>query len=187
MHVVVTGFGPFGAIRKNPSWDVARGLADAFGRRGLRAFAVEWETTFARAASGPAALLAEAPGAFLVHCGVAVTRARISLERRAQNVRGASHTETRSAEPLLPGGPPERRTCLDVDALVAAMPGAEASEDAGDFVCNAAYYASLGVTLGRSLFVHVPAAVDPLAAAEAFVDAWVRVVPSTPCPPSIPR
>ncbi len=175
--LVVTGFGPFGDVRDNPSWPVARSVGDEARRSGLRVEALLWETSFERARDGPGELVARWGRSLLVHFGVAVGRSRVSIERRAQNLRGGSHTATRSCAPLDRDGPAERRTSLDVDALVRLLEGWEASDDAGDFVCNATYYASLAATAGRSLFVHVPLDVDVDATSRRFVAAWLALFP----------
>lgn len=77
----------------------------------------------------------------VVCCGMAESRSKLSVE--AQAVNGNHVLKTR----------------FDLPRLVAGLPTAEVSHDAGRFVCNATYYAVLkhlqhSPSLG--LFVHVP-------------------------------
>ncbi|MCC6645870.1 MAG: hypothetical protein IT374_09905 [Polyangiaceae bacterium] len=157
----VTGFGPFGAVTSNPSAPIAAALAAGLVARGWDARHETLAVTFEEAQAAPLRLLAAGP-ALLVHVGVAESRRHVSLERSARRAAGdrPDVAGRRSPPRLDPSGPPERATTLDVHALRRALStplDVEVSDDCGDYVCNALYYASLALAPGgRSLFVHVP-------------------------------
>lgn len=180
----VTGFGPFGAVADNPSGAVASSLAARLASRGWDADAETLRVTFDEALAAPARLVAPAP-TLLVHVGVAEARRSVSLERAARNLAGARpDVDGRvAAGPLERGGPPLRRTSLDVDALAASARApvpVEASDDCGDYVCNAIYWRALALVASRAarcaLFVHVPMMSRELAHAvgAALADALER-------------
>ena len=101
-----------------------------------------------------------------VHVGLAEGRSKINLESTARNSVGDRPDEAGlvfDADELLADAEPRRTTPLEVDALVerlsrehadSDLPGAVASDDAGDYVCNALFFHALGCA--DALFVHVP-------------------------------
>lgn len=163
--VLITGFGPFPGMPRNPTAALARQLA---ARRlpaldGLRREALilptEWtaiETVRAR--------LAAAPPDGVLMLGVAGRRRLFNVEVRAVNAaRGLDAAGRRPPPVITPGGPAERRpnaTAIRlVHALRAAGLAAGPSRDAGRYLCNGAYYAALEALEGRAVpivFVHVP-------------------------------
>lgn len=166
VRALVTGFGPFGAVRSNPSARVAIAVADRLSAAGFGARAETLDVTFDVARTAPSRLLADHPGAtLLLHVGVAEGRQVVSLERTARNFVGGRPDVSGNARAgsLDVDGPPTRTTAVDVVALSRALVSpvdVEISDDAGDYVCNAIYYASLAAVAARagvrSLFVHVP-------------------------------
>lgn len=151
--ILVTGFGPFGDERVNPSGLVARRL----GGLELPVAAEEaWEVTRAEMARrGAVAVLA---------LGVAGGRDRVCVESRAVN---------RTDYPLPDDAGRVLRGMLDGGVagadLATVVPAAEmarrmrqagvparVSRDAGRYVCNHFYYLLLRRLKGRAVFVHVP-------------------------------
>jgi len=167
MRVLVTGFGPFEDVVDNPSERVARMLA-AEGLHGHEVVCEVLPVSFRRAAARLRELLAE-PFDAAVLLGAARGEQAIRLERQAAN---RAHPGLADGDgelppdgPLDPQAPDVLRTSLPVEELAAAVAEAgipaRVSEDAGGYVCNAAYFAVLSClrTAGRGipcLFVHLP-------------------------------
>jgi pyroglutamyl-peptidase len=161
--ILLSGFGPFQGVERNPSGLIAAALAD---RPGVHS--VVLPVSFRGAARGFDAALAKLepvePVALVglgVHPGI-----EFRLERRACH-------PLRSEKPDLDGvcasalqldGPSERHTRMDLAALGAELckAGAEhvtVSSDAGGYVCERLYLHALAVgeRLGiASVFLHVP-------------------------------
>lgn len=182
----VTGFGAFGAVADNPSGAVAAAVALRLSVLGWDARAETLRVTFDEARAAPSRLAAESPE-LLLHVGVAESRRALCLERCARNLVGArADVDGRAAVgPLDPAGPPRRDTTLALDALAAAWRApldVEVSDDCGDYVCNATYWAALGMAAARSglvaLFVHVPPMSREIAVAsgESLADALALTV-----------
>jgi pyroglutamyl-peptidase len=170
--LLVTGFGPFGAVEHNPSGALARALDGDPGLRGVelpvtfRGCAEAWDAALADLAPRrPAALLSLG-----VHTGDSLrleTRARAKLSSgRADNAGQSGEVLTGS----MGGGAGDLETPLDLEVMESALRAGgwegtiERSTDAGGYVCERIYRHVLvrGVELGvPGLFLHVP----PLAAA----------------------
>jgi len=163
-HLLVTGFGPFPGVPVNPSAVVARRLGELARRHGLAGGDVRvliLPTAYGAIPTLLEAALAEAPGAVLM-LGVARRATRVRVETRARNRASrlfpdASGTVARCLT-LAAGGPAERRTGAAGPALatlrrsgIAAIP----SQDAGRYLCNAAYFRALAEKT-PVLFVHIP-------------------------------
>lgn len=184
----VTGFEPFGGHPTNPSIEVARACAGRLEAAGQRAQAEVLPVTF-ELARGWARGRDLGEGARVIHVGLAARRAHTSLEERARNRIGATADNDGVVQPgrLQQRGPGARRTGLDVGRLrealqvrcqVRELPEVRPSEDAGEYVCNAIYYHTLGcVPAGAALFVHVPWLEPGRAAAlgEALAEALLEV------------
>lgn len=162
--VLVTGFGPFGAVANNPSGSMARWID---GRRvaGRPVVGRELRVALGALPSELARHVADADPVALVALGVQrgawwrfERRARRPLTSPKADVDGvvAAHFD-REARTF------ERATGLDVSALATDLAAlgfdARASEDAGGFVCEWCYHHLLehGARLGApALFLHVP-------------------------------
>ena len=149
--VLVTGFEPWGEHEVNPSQLVAERLGG-----------VVLPVSYARAAAALRAAIDERDPEFVVCFGLAETREKVSVERYAHNLDEAATSDNDAANgsgaEIDPAGPLALRSTLPVDALVAALNDAgipaEASRDAGGFLCNHVFYRLLLVRAGG--FVHVP-------------------------------
>lgn len=178
-RVVVTGFGPFGDHDYNPSWDVARRLADDVDAADARLLSVTFRVAAQFTGAYLEAVDTDRPTLF-IHLGVTSRRDGVCFERRAHNHRGDTPDvdeqkkaiELPDRQPLVEGERPRRSTPLDVLKLRDAyevhrldtQPAGVVSEDCGTYVCNALYYHTLRAceTARRSqtpadgVFVHIP-------------------------------
>lgn len=165
MKVLITGFGPFPGVPRNPAGQAALRLAHL--RRpalaGLERHALVLPTIWAALSTLEAAIARLKPDAILM-IGVAARRRRTAVEVRAVNAaRGLDAARRRPAPKIAAGGADELAARAPVQALLAALRGAGlscyVSRDAGRYLCNAAYYTGLAATRERGIpvvFIHVP-------------------------------
>jgi len=157
VNVLVTGFEPFGGHETNTSQQVAEALGG-----------VVLPVSYGRAADALRDAVRAADPDVVVCFGQA-NRDAVCVERFAHNL-DCSESEDNdgevSAAEIEPGGPVAYRSTLPVDELVAALRAegipAEASRDAGGYLCNHVFYVLMRLleqerpgTAGG--FVHVPA------------------------------
>lgn len=165
--VLVSGFGPFEKVERNPSGEIARELAAA-PPAGVRVVAGVLPVSFERAPGTWDELLAsvggERPRLFL---GLGVQKKRgYRLERRARA--RPKRTQRRDVDGLAArefvADGPELATGLALEPLLDALRAhgvaeARISEDCGGYVCERVYHHLLGRGRERdvaALFVHVP-------------------------------
>ena len=188
MRLLVTGFGPFPGIPRNPSAALVRRLARHRGlqRAGISVVPLLIPTEYAAAARlVPEALQKAKPEAILMF-GVAGRQRHLSLETRAVNRVSILHPDAagiRSAGlTLMARGAPVLRARAPVPALQGAAERAgvrtRLSRDAGRYLCNAAYYRMLAETRADQpcLFVHIPKVRGPRA-----MDRLVRAAAAIAC------
>ena len=158
--LLVVGFGAFLDVVDNPAATLARALDGAVvdGPAGPvvvvgRVIPVTW-----RGCVADTVRHAEQVGAAVVlGVGVARTRSRLNVERAATRRVGLGVADAAGVclEDLDPTGPEVRHATIPTAAFAAAL-GADLSDDAGAYVCNAWLYQSLavfGVPVG---FLHLP-------------------------------
>lgn len=154
--VLITGFEPFGGSDVNSSQIVAEALGG-----------VVLPVSYARAADALRDAVRAADPEVVICFGQA-DRESISVERFALNLDGSESEDNDgvvSALEIDPGGPVAYRSTLPVDEIVAALRAedipAEASRDAGGFLCNHVFYVLMDLLAERpgttGGFVHVPA------------------------------
>ena len=172
--ILLTAFGPFPGVERNPSREVAAAL-EREPPRDARILSRELPVTFRGVPSAIDAFLAdharERPAA-LVGLGVQ-RRASFRLERRA---RGRYDSERPDNDGFAPAQlaldlGSELTTRVDLERLAeglrsAGAPAVEISDDAGGYVCERTYHQLLlrGEELDLpTVFLHVPpvAAMDP--------------------------
>jgi pyroglutamyl-peptidase len=163
-RLLVTGFGPFPGIPKNPSAEAARRIARSrrWQRFGIEAAFAELTTTYAALESELLPVLTEhAPDALLM-IGVAGRAREVRIETRGLNRVGILRPDAVKATPVrlaLTSGPPARGTRTRPMRQVATMRRhgfrTRASIDAGDYLCNASYFTALSQNI-PVLFVHIP-------------------------------
>ncbi|WP_405219065.1 SRPBCC domain-containing protein [Agrococcus sp. Ld7] len=167
MKILLTAFEPFGGDAENASFEAVRLLADAWAddpQPGIELVTGVLPVAFADAGPALAALLDQhAPDAVL-SVGEAGGRSAITPERWAANEDDARIPDNAGDQPrgtaIDPAGPERRASGLDADALVSAilqvgLP-ADASDDAGRFLCNHVAYLVAGLDVPGG-FLHVPA------------------------------
>jgi len=184
--LLLTGFGPFPGVERNPSWEVARVL-DGAQIGDLRVVAACLDVTYADAPAQLDAAIRRHHPDLVLSLGVAPTPA-IRLERQARNRdvsfqpdnAGVVHADAA----IRKDGPETIPSRLPIDRLRAALEadGYEVvtSDDAGGYLCNHVFYRLLDAldpsrTAG---FVHVPPLAPPWDAPrlEAAVRRIVRVL-----------
>ena len=171
-RTLITAFGPFGGFDRNPSAELARRLAEQ-GRR-----TVVLEVAYAAVDEFLEAMDQTAFDRLLM-TGATGRSDCIRLERAARNrigtladvrgaVRGPAAIEPAAGDVLW-------GTLWTQDAML-AIPRCAWSDDAGDYLCNYAYWRALRrLPTKRVGFVHVPAfdhigAEDQLAAVRRVLD-----------------
>jgi pyroglutamyl-peptidase len=163
--LLVTGFGPFPGVRRNPSADVARLVAadGRWGRLGVQTQALVLPTTYAALNGQLAPALLRGFDAVLM-IGVAGRSRRLRVERRAVNRASILFPDASGcrSESLGFGEAVDvRRTRASAPQALAALRSAglpsRLSQDAGRYLCNAAYFRALAESV-PVLFVHIPKA-----------------------------
>lgn len=167
MHILVTGFEPFGGHKVNASWEAVRRLPSFVSGHEITSF--QLPVDFERAAE-LALLRAEILEADAVLCvGMAAGREKICLEARAVNRMETAVPDNAGfcprGEAIEEDGPSERLSSMPVSAMALALTEAGipavVSEDAGTFVCNDLFYRLLSEYEGSRIsvgFIHVPSA-----------------------------
>lgn len=163
-RVLVTGFGPFPGVAHNPSAEVARRLAASprWRRLGIEARAVILTTTYAALETELAPVLAAGEFEALLMIGVSGRAKRVHIERRAMNRANLLFPDAAGRRPgrlSLAAGPAHRRTLFAATSVAASLrrrgvPCVE-SQNAGRYLCNAAYFSALAVER-PALFLHIP-------------------------------
>ena len=171
-HLLVTGFGPFPTMPRNPSAALAAAVADAPRWRlhtpGARCRVLT--TSYGALATELDPALGEGPAAVLM-VGVAGRSRRIRVERRATGRRSTLFPDVAgdtAGRPDDRGAPRERRTTVPppkvLRAIRASANPARISRDAGRYLCNASYFRALAEPV-PVLFVHIPKPRPPRPAA----------------------
>ncbi|MFH9350020.1 pyroglutamyl-peptidase I [Kitasatospora sp. NPDC017646] len=168
-RVLLTGFEPFDGADVNPSWEVARRVADT-PPEGLSVTAVRLSCVFGQAAEELRTAVREFTPDLVVCLGQAAGRPDITVERVAINVDDARIPDNAGRQPVdqpvVPDGPAAYFSTLPVKACVAAAREAgvpaSLSHTAGTFVCNHVFYALMHLLAtqhpsARGGFVHIPA------------------------------
>lgn len=168
MKLLITGFGPFGNVKVNPSWEVAKRIA-LVHPDGVEVCAIQLPVVFDSVGD----VLWEAVKQFtpdvVLMLGVATKRSVISYERVAINIDDSSKVDNDGKSypgiPIRLDGPTAYFSTLPVnemrDATISAGLAAEISNSAGTYVCNHTMYECLyriehsGLKT-RAGFVHVP-------------------------------
>lgn len=161
--LLITGFGPFPGVPRNPSAALARriGALAPLKLGGIPVRVLILRTTYAAIPERLEPALAEAPAAILM-LGVATRAKRVRVEMQGRNRTSRLFPDASgriaSRLTLEPDGPPARRSPAAAPALatlrrhgIAAIP----SRDAGRYLCNASYFRALR-DASPALFVHIP-------------------------------
>lgn len=166
MHILVTGFEPFGNDAFNASGEAVRQLPARLGEHEVATAILP--VSFAASGQVLASLLAEHQPDALFCVGEAGGRAEMTPERWAVNEDDARIPDNDGNQPrstaIKENAPVRVAASLDpaaaVRALLAAGHEASVSEDAGRFVCNHVAYVAYSQPV-PALFIHVPALRPP--------------------------
>lgn len=165
MSILLTGFGPFPGMPRNPSQFAVERFPDKLGRMEIQR--VVLPTIYDTAGAAIETLLVETRPDICLCLGVAGD-AFLRLETVARNHGTISAPDQSGAirsGPIAPTGPDTYACTLPFPALHAALKrlgiAAELSDDAGGYVCNHVFYTACHATERQGLatacgFVHVP-------------------------------
>lgn len=167
-RLLITGFGPFPGVARNPTAALAESLAadPRWRRLGVEARALVLETSYAAIDGALLPTLRDLRPDAVLMLGVAKRRRAICLETRAVNraTRRLPDASGRIPARLAwkAGAPLVRRVRAPVAIVATAMrraaPGASRiSRDAGRYLCNVSYFDALAERGPAAIaFVHVP-------------------------------
>lgn len=162
-RLLVTGFGPFPTMPRNPSAALAERVA-ASPRWALHRIDARCHilTTAYAAIGGELAPALDEGADALLMIGVAGRARRVRIETRATSRRSLLFPDASGERPDLPTAPrveAARRTMLAgptaLDLLVRRGVGCCLSRDAGRYLCNASYFHALG-RMPSAIFIHIP-------------------------------
>lgn len=182
MTLLVTGFGPFPGMPRNPSAMVVSALARH--RAAFRRKHIVLSTQILPVLYDFAAAFSPAPAPdVIVHIGVAGRRRELSIETVAHNRRSSRHPDASGRTPALVRSGVAARHSVRAEwgarklamALRRAGVPASPSRDAGAYVCNALLYRSLDSRIAPALFIHIPPA--RLCRPERIAKALAHVLP----------
>ncbi|GAA2466336.1 pyroglutamyl-peptidase I [Agromyces soli] len=163
MRILVTGFEPFGSDTENASGETVARLRERWDDPAIELVTAILPVSFAGAPARLGELVTEHRPHAVLALGEAGRRAAVTPERGARNLIDARIPDNDGAQPRgvpIDDGPERRTARFDVDAMVEAIRavgvGAEASDDAGGFVCNRVAYELARSELPGG-FLHVPA------------------------------
>jgi pyroglutamyl-peptidase len=166
-RILVTGFGPFPGVARNPSGELAQALArSSRAKRAARISALIIPTVYAEIARLPRRAARKKPDAILMF-GLAGRARKLRVETRGRNRASTKHPDAarkKARRVLVPGAPKILKINAPVTALLKAARGtgiaARLSNDAGGYVCNAAIFRMLNAMHGQNApliaFVHIP-------------------------------
>jgi pyroglutamyl-peptidase len=167
--ILVTGFGPFPGVRKNPSAVLATKIIRSrrltgFARIDGAVIPTVYDEVFFTFRK---MIEAEKPDAILMF-GVAARTTHLRIETRARNYAGQFYPDAegrKAPQTLILHAPNFLRVNAPVETLAAAVRAtgiaARTSTDAGRYICNAALFTALD-TVARmpkkppTVFVHIP-------------------------------
>jgi len=167
LRVLLTGFEPFGGEAINPSWELARTLAEsATPHEGLALCAERLPVDRATYAEALAQAIERHLPDVVLALGQATGRGAIHLERLAYNdidYKGAADNGGHevSGEALYRDAPETLAASLPLESLCDSLQAAghpvEVSSDAGRFLCNAVLFELRHVHSALpAAFVHLP-------------------------------
>lgn len=167
-RLLVTGFGPFPSMPRNPSAALARAVAASprWRIQDVDARALILTTAYATLPAELDPALADWPDAVLM-IGVAGRSNRIRVEWRATDRRSTLFPDVAGARaggkaPIK--GSAVRSTSIPSRKLLLVLRRRDLpcrlSRDAGRYLCNASYFRALGTGL-PVIFIHVPRTPDP--------------------------
>ena len=187
--LLITGFDPFGGASINPAWEAVKLLPDEIAD--FEVHKLEIPTVFGLATEKVLEKAAEICPDVILCVGQAGSRASVTPERIAVNIRDAKITDNAGNQPVdqfvVEDGPAAYFATVPVmamaDAIQAAGQPGQVSNSAGAFVCNDTLYLLLHHYAGTATkvgFIHVPWLPEqgtpslPLAHTAAALEAAIR-------------
>uniref|UniRef100_A0A7E4ZWW0 Pyroglutamyl-peptidase I n=1 Tax=Panagrellus redivivus TaxID=6233 RepID=A0A7E4ZWW0_PANRE len=175
--LVLTGYGPFGEFKENPSSVLVERIAESGLPADVAAvFDLQTElldVAYCKADDYVQNFVQKDPADFYIHLGVHPIARHVKLEQQSgsdgycrEDVLGACAINARSCVAPSCGTKERLHTKLNCVDAVAAIHEAlgdkleglrvTTSDDPGTYLCGYIFYSTLKVNKGRSLFVHVP-------------------------------
>jgi pyroglutamyl-peptidase len=166
--ILVTGFGAFPGVKDNPSAALMSALEarrDHFARLGIRVEPRILPVVYEGLAARLSALVDETKPDAILHFGVAARRKTISAETWARNRVNGRAADAQGARPMSkiidPEGADKRAVRIPAAQIAAKIRSAgiaaRTSRDAGDYLCNATLYQTLGAQPHLPAgFIHIP-------------------------------
>ena len=168
MKLLVTAFGPFPGMPRNPSGLLVAALSRRHGKRlqrlGITLVTADLPVVYAQIPEALAPWHGSSQPDAILHLGVAGRRHSMSVETRAVNrlhpLRQDAARRLAETSIVLPGSAALLPARWPAQALKATMQRAGArthlSIDAGDYVCNQTLYLTLARTRLPAGFIHIP-------------------------------
>ena len=182
--LLITGFGPFPGVPRNPTMVLATRLARdlRLKRQGVTTALRLLPTEYAAADALIPAMIAELRPRAVLMFGVAAKRRQVCIETRARNRLSILHPDAAGQRPhhpvLAPGQPlvlkGRARFAPLVNEVRRARLPARISLSAGGYLCNFAYWRMLAACDVPCVFIHIPA-VRNAQRMTRLVDAGVRM------------
>lgn len=167
-RVLVTGFGPYGKEKTNPTWEVAR-LLDGKTIKGYKIKGARFMVSAKEISRRLPKLVDSLQPKLVLNLGLAPGRMDINVERVAINVADFSIPDASGRKPvdapIDPTGPAAYFATIPVKKVVKALLSkgipATVSNTAGTYLCNFIMYTSLNhlakkASDVRAGFIHVP-------------------------------
>lgn len=168
--LLITYFGAFEGVEKNPTREIAENVGGALAHThpDVDVTPHELPVSFVGSSSELTRVLAETSADAVLSLGVAVGREKISIERVAINLDDAriadNDGDKAQDRPIRPDAPAAYFTRLPYRHLVTEMTAqnlpVEISDTAGTFVCNHVFYELMHALASTEIpggFVHIPA------------------------------
>lgn len=168
IKLLVTGFGAFPGVRKNPSLMLLTQLERRRARLARLGISLDLQAlpvVYSGIGRHLADIVAKSRPDGIIHFGLAGRRRCLSVELQARNRANPLRPDAAGVPPatslLQAGAPPVLKSRLPAPHIVAAWRRAGiaggVSHDAGDYVCNACLYLSLSRSgAARVGFIHLP-------------------------------
>lgn len=168
IKLLVTGFGAFPGVRRNPTLALLAALdrrRPRFARLGIALELHALPVAYARLAPTLTQIIGETKPDAILHFGLASRRKRITVERFARNRANILHPDADGMRAngftLHKNGPDRFAARAPIPHIISAWDRAgiagNISRDAGDYLCNACFYQSLANADAEAIgFIHIP-------------------------------
>ena len=164
LKIIITGFGPFGSIKENPSSVLGENLAKTLVSMGYSAQFVQRRTAIKDCQDFYDKLAED--DCVVIHIGVNSGVSRINVEFQGFNEASFSIPDADGAQPMhekIVDDYPYQflfKNKLDLDSIVEKMSDSlDASYSAGRYICNYMYFLGLsnvGKKSRGTVFIHIP-------------------------------